>query len=165
MDSEKYIPPPPVLTHPVFNLVHILNLITEFNWVQVVILQVIHIHMQKVSVTYYIWFGFIHLACFLNSFIGFATHREKMKRLCVINLHRKNTSKVGDYIKHHRLHCYHTKKNQREGKWFSDEKYVQYALEKILLIVLNLLLSYHVNQFKILALVVKYCYFNRHPAL
>ena len=54
MDPEKYIPPPPVLTHPVVNLVHILKLIIEFNLVYVMIVQVIHIHMQKVSVIYHI---------------------------------------------------------------------------------------------------------------
>ena len=37
MDPKKKIPPPLVLTHPVVKLVHIPNLITEFNQVHVMI--------------------------------------------------------------------------------------------------------------------------------
>ena len=68
MYPKEMLPPPLVLMHPVVKLVQTKKLITEVNKVHVMIVWIINIQTQKVSVTYHLCFGVIHLTCFLNPF-------------------------------------------------------------------------------------------------
>ena len=105
---KENIPPPLVLKHLVIKLVNILKVITEFNWVHVMIVWIINIQTQKVSATYHLCFEVIHLQCFLNPFNDVATYLEKKNGLFFIIWQSNNTRKFGCTTNHRILHCYPT---------------------------------------------------------
>ena len=116
MAQKKKIPPSPVLTHPVVNLVNIWRLITDLKRLHVMIAQFVCIQTKKISITYHFLFGFIYLACFLNQFNGVETHREDVNSLYVINQNINNTRQFGDDTNHCNVQFSSTNKKEKINK-------------------------------------------------